>query len=200
MADLIGALIAAVVESIAATVQLCVQIVAMVLESLGFAVGHLAEKPKESESRFSAKRLMIAFAPLAIVATFLTGTFVYFDWKSNVRRARQRETKGLIEENVERLVGNVDKDGRLIRRPAALLDVYDAWGNKLRVEYDESLLHQAVTVRSDGADKMANTIDDLSSTRRILRPKIDFAKGAIDKAGDAVRARLEEDKGEITDF
>ncbi len=190
MADLFGALVLAIVELIAATVQFSLYTLAVILESLGFATGHLADKPKPGERRFSAKRLAIAFAPLAILAAIVVGSILFFNWRADVRRARQRETQDQIEVEVERLAANVDQDGQLIRHPTGLLDIDDAWGNALRVEYGQELLHHTVTVKSDGADGMASTIDDLSSTRRVLRPKKVAVKRAIDKAEDAIRARV----------
>lgn len=79
MADLIGVLAVAIVELIAAAVQLCMQIVAMVLESLGFAAGHLAKKPAVGERRFSVRRLVVAFAPLAIVVALIAGLILILD-------------------------------------------------------------------------------------------------------------------------
>src|SRR5512134_654356 len=101
MADLIGALLLAIVELIAATVQFTLYTVALILESLGFAAGRLADSPKPGERRFSAKRLAIAFAPLAILAAIVVGSTLFFNWRADVRRARQRETQDLIEVEVE---------------------------------------------------------------------------------------------------
>ena len=189
MAELLVAFVVAFVELIALCVQLCVQLVALVLESLGFAAGHLAEKPKEGEPRFSGKRLLIAFAPLAIVLVMIVGTFMFFDWRAKVPQAKEHETRQLIEDNIQRLAGNVDENGHFVRHPAEVLDVNDMWGNPLRVNYADTLLHESIEVKSDGADEQPNTIDDLSSSRRIMRPKKEIAIEAFDKAKDAIRDR-----------
>ena len=189
-------LIVALVEAIAALVELGIHIVAMVLGALGFSVGYLADKPKEGERRFSANRLLIAFVPFAMIASLIVGAILYMDWRSNVRRAKEDATQKSIEDSVEQLAGSVDENGQLIRHPAKWLAVEDAWGNKLQVKYHETLLHSVVSVRSNGADEKANTTDDLSSSRQLLRPKSDIAKGALVKVKDAIRDRIRIRKGD----
>lgn len=191
MPELIAAFAELIAGLIAGLVELCIQLVVLVLESLGFAVGHLADKPKVGERRFSARWLLVAFAPLVIVTAVIAGIAACVDWTGNNRRERVRETRRLIEDNVELLAGNVNEEGHLIRHKRKLLDVDDAWGNKLPVIYDETLTHESVTVRSEGADEKANTVDDLSASRRVVRPRKDIVKGAFDKAKDAIRDRLQ---------
>jgi hypothetical protein len=136
-------------------VEFFLRFVLMLAQSLGFAVGHLAEKPEEAEARFSGQRLLTAFAPLAgllILAAAVAGTFLYLDWRGEARRAEVRETRQLIEGNIQRLAANVDEDGHFIPPSKEVLDVDDPWDNPLRVDYEESLWQGLLSVRSDGPD------------------------------------------------
>jgi hypothetical protein len=184
MADLIAAL----VGLIGAVIELCFQLVFAVLESLGFAVGHLASKPEEGERRFSAGRILVALTPFALIVSLIASLWFYLDGSAKTRLAQERETRQLIESQVDRLMKDVDGNGHLIQ--AEQLTVEDAWGNPLRVKYEVSLLLEAVTVLSDGPDERQNSVDDLSSSRQIRRPKQEIALDSLDKAKDFIRDRL----------
>ena len=190
MAEVIAALIAALFELMAAALQLCVELVALVLESLGFAAGHLADKPKEGEPRFSPTRLLVAFVPLALTVFVLVGTFGFFHWRAEVRRARQRATRELVEEHADRFASKVDDNGHFQKHFALLLDADDAWGNPVRIEYKETLSHEVLVVRSAGDDQEFDTPDDVSSLRRLLRPKKEIAKDVLGKVKDAIKDRI----------
>lgn len=184
MADLIAGL----AGLIGAVIELCLHLVFVVLESLGFAVGHLASKPEAGERQFSAGRILVAFAPLTLIVSLVASLWFYRDWSAKTRVARERQTRQLIESQVEQLVKDVDGNGHLI--PAEQLLLKDAWGNPLRVKYEVSLLLEGVTVRSDGPDERQDSVDDLSSSRQIMRPKQEIALDSLDKAKDFIRDRL----------
>lgn len=191
MTDLLGALFGL----IGSLIELCVHLVFTIMESLGYAVEHLASKPTEGERRFSAQRLLVAFAPFLFIISIIAGVWFYVDWSGKVRIAQVRQTRQLIEAQVEQLLKSVDDKGHLI--PAAKPpDVKDAWGNPLRVSYEQSLLVQTVTVVSDGPDERKGSADDLSSARQILRPKKEIALDSLEKAKELVRDRLRKREAE----
>jgi len=108
--------------------ELCLRLVAAVLNGFGIAVERLAEKPKDGEARFSGIRLVAAFAPLVVLLLVIGGTWAFVDWRANVREARERETRKLVEHHVGLLASDVDEDGRVQRPAMSTLDVNDAWG------------------------------------------------------------------------
>jgi hypothetical protein len=191
VAELLTAVVGAFVELIAAVIQLCIELVALVLESIGFAVEDLAKKPEEGQARFSGKRLMVAFAPLAAILLLIFGTFGIVEWRAEVRQARTLATRTLVEEHLNRLAAQVDKQGRFVQHPAPTLDANDAWGSPLRVAYEETLTHQVIAVRSAGADGKMDTPDDISLSRKRLRPKQEIAMDAFDKVKTAIKKRIE---------
>lgn len=184
MADLVAALMGL----LAAAIELCLHLVGAVLESLGFAIGHLASKPKEGERRFSAGRILVALTPFVLLVSVIASVWFYLDWSSRTRVARERETKQLIEFQVDQLVKDIDGNGHLIQ--VASLAVDDAWGNPLRARYEVSLLLEGVTVLSNGPDGRQDSVDDLASSRQVLRPKKEIALDSLNKAKDYVRDRL----------
>lgn len=178
MADLIAAL----VGLIGAVIELCFHLLFALLESVGFAFGQLSSKPEEGERRFSTGRILVALTPLALLISLIAGVWMYLDWSTNTRIAREHETQQLIEAQVEQLAKNVDNKGHLIA--AAELTTKDAWGNPLRVQYETSLPLETVSVRSDGPDERQDSFDDLSASRQII------ALDTLDKAKDLIRDRL----------
>ena len=67
MAELIGAFVGLIV----AGVELAANLIGLILELLVSGGVYLAEKPEAGESRFSGKRLLVAFAPVAFVVVTL---------------------------------------------------------------------------------------------------------------------------------
>ncbi len=192
MAEVIAALIEGLAQLVAAVVELCIQLVAIVLRSLGFAVGTLAEKPGEGEARFSGKRLLIAFAPLVVIILVVGGVFGVPYWREEARHARTRATQTLVKEHVDQLAEQVDESGQFLKHPAPTLEVEDAWGNPLRVAYEDTLTHHRVVVCSVGEDGKMDTPDDVSSSRRRVRPKREIAIGVLGKMKKVIEERLDD--------
>jgi len=159
-------------------------------------------KPKPGGSRISGGRVLLALMPAILITVFalICMAGIFFNWLTNDGVDREENSKQLAEENVNRLARNVNDDGGFIRHPELLLAVEDGWGNRLHVEYEETLSKETVTVKSNGADGMPETRDDLTMTRTILKTKKEIAKEVTEstfgKAKDVIldRFRKEEEK------
>lgn len=64
-------IIAAIVQLIALLVELLFHAMWALADAMVFAVEYLFGKPKDGEQRFSAKRLLIAFVPFAVIITLI---------------------------------------------------------------------------------------------------------------------------------
>ena len=134
--------------------------------------------------------LAVGLLAVAILLTACAGAVTYVVWRQNVRAGNENFTNQLLERHANELAGNRDEQGLFVRYPRKTLPVEDAWGNELRVQYSQSPLHDVVMVWSQGADERENTFDDLSVCKRVVRPKAGAAKLVLDKAKQAIQAKL----------
>ncbi len=173
------------VEAIAALVQALVCLVSLVLETMGFAVGHLAEKPKPGEARFSKKRLLVAFAPLCLLIVILPCALWYHNWQAEVRRNRIDSTLATAKRAATSIVKKLDNDGKAKWPPIVDLPS-DAWGNQFKLTQKEALIHQIIIVRSSGPDETLDTFDDIVERRSIILKKKEIGKNMLDRAKNAL--------------
>jgi hypothetical protein len=183
----IGEIVTGIIEGVAAMVQL-------VAESLGFAASRLTAEIAPGESRWNGKRVLIAFGPLVLVVTGLVGFFWYLDWREEVRRAQREQTRAEVENWVDKLTGQVDEEGRLVRHPRRELEARDAWGEPLLVDYHQTALGEAVTVRSKGPDKTEQTWDDIKIRGDSVQPK-KVGRTVLRGLGKKIKNRLQRDNG-----
>ena len=190
MGDLIAALVEALFNLVIALVSLVANLIAMLLESLGFAVGRLSEKPNEGESRFSAKRLAAAFAPMMLVVIVVVSVVGYFMLSSKIEANRRDATRALIRSHLESLSTAKDDQGRF--KPIQLPMPIDAWGNQIAATHTISVTHEQIEVRSPGPDGKLGTADDLNVKKSRMLPKKTIAAGLLRVAKDAIVKQSEE--------
>lgn len=190
MGDLIAALVEALFNLVIALVSLVANLFAMLLESLGFAVGRLSAKPSEGESRFSTKRLAAAFAPMMLVVVMVVSVVGYFILSRKIEANRREATRALIRSHLESLSTAKDDQERV--KPIHLPMPIDAWGNQIAVTHTTSVMHEYIEVRSPGPDGKLGTADDLNEKKSQMLPKKTIAAGLLRVAKDAIVKKSEE--------
>jgi hypothetical protein len=190
MGDLLAALVEALFNLVIALVSLVTNLFAMLLESLGFAVGRLSEKPSEGESRFSVQRLAAAFAPMMLVVMVVVSVVGYFILSSKIEANRRDATRALIRSHLESLSTAKDGQGRF--KPNQLAMPIDAWGNQIAATYTTSVTHEHIEVRSPGPDGKFGTADDMNVKKSQMLPKKMIATGLLRLAKDAIVKQSEE--------
>ena len=161
-----------VADLITAVTDVVVEVLALLWQMLGFKRG-----------------LAVGFLAVALCVAVFAGVLMYGRSVINTRVANANLTTQLIEQQIEELTRNLDQNGGLIRS-AELLPVNDAWGSPLRVEFETTAFHEVVTVLSKGPDRVAQTRDDLSESRRVSKPKAQIAREGFEKAKQQVREKL----------
>lgn len=177
-------LIEVFVTAVSALISAILHLIAVVLESLGFAATELAMKPKPGERRFSVKRLAIAFAPLAFLIIMIPAMFWLASWRAAVNEERRKQTETIVANTADKLADSIGKDGRFVRSDG--VETVDAWSRKIVVEYLESELTETLLVRSTGIDGKPRTYDDVVAKRRNVLPITDVVGAAIRRLKDGL--------------
>lgn len=171
------------------------------LALLGGDTGPL-EKTKKScvpESTSCFVWLLWLFVPPLIFSVVLTAvTYIYY-WRPHEPDVIDKyvEMLNLAQQEADRLAAIVDENGLLVQHPAPTLDVDDAWGNPLRVRYEEDALDQIIRIESSGPDGVPGNDDDFRCGHATVpRPKKDIALDMLGKAKDAIKERLSPSKAE----
>ncbi|MEM9412595.1 MAG: hypothetical protein AAGA30_15890 [Planctomycetota bacterium] len=194
----------AVVELAVATINLVIEIISTAIMGMVLAVTDLARPTTGDDGQVSSKRLANAFTtsllglfPLAAVVIIFIGMIVCFACLVGDQFSNETRTAKIIKSNLLQLKNQIDSEGHFIQQPADRLEVTDAWGNRLRVKYESNLAYQFVIIKSDGADSVPETDDDLIYSEKIARPKKEIAMEMLGKARNAMKSRwFHEDEGD----
>jgi hypothetical protein len=186
MAELIATFLDALLNLVRALISLIVDLLAMLAESLGFAAGRLSEPPVAGESRFGAKRVALAFAPLLLLVAVVSSVVGYLVVSNKMRKERRRATMLLIETHLNSLTEDKDESGRY--KATRRAEFEDAWGNQVLVTHKATLTHEHIEVRSSGPDSLFNTHDDLYVGRSNMLPKAAIAAGLLRRVKGALEA------------
>jgi hypothetical protein len=147
------------------------QLIAVLLESLGFAASTLATSPNRGERRFSAKRLAVAFAPLTFLFIAIPVMFWLAYWRAEVNQLKEEKTQTTAATTADSLAEHIDENGRLEHQEKC--NEIDAWRRNLLVEYSESELIETLIVRSVGIDGKPRMFDDIIEKRQNVLPIAD---------------------------
>ncbi len=183
MIEGIVGLVELLVAAISALISIVVGLTTALLHSLGFAATKLGTPPEASEQRYSARRLAIAFTPLALLLVTVPAVFWFVYWRVDSNRSKRRETETLVEKAAENLA-QTGEDGRFVRQNEFALK--DAWGQDVILEYSESDVNETLLVRSIGSDGKQETTDDIVAKRRNVLPIGDVAGAFARRIKDSI--------------
>ena len=177
-------LIEAFITAISALISAILHLIAALLESLGFPATKLATTPKVGERRFSAKRVAIAFAPLAVLLVTLPAMFWFISWRADVNKSNRKKTEAVVTSVANSLANSIAENGKFKRQGE--FNEIDAWGRNLILDYSESDLTETLMVRSPGIDGKLHTLDDVVESRRNVLPIKDVAGAFARRIKDGI--------------
>lgn len=188
MAEVIAALVEALVALMTLVIELLVALVAALAGLLGLASSRLSEPTQVGESPVSGRRLWRAFAPLVVFGAVLGmaafGAY-WFAWRP---AQMKRDARELVRREARRVVERVDADGRLLPdNDAPRMD--DPWGNPLARARTKSRIGETIEIRSFGPDGKPGTPDDIAATEFAANPVADIAKDGLKKVADKLLKR-----------
>ena len=135
------------------------------------------------------RALIGAIATIAILLTLGFGVSLFARWKEKEAKRNVPQTLTLLERHAESLAANISEQVNVELPGAIRLTATDAWGNRLCIDYSDTMLDESVRVWSLGEDGRAGTRDDLSVSRRVPRSKSESAKRAFEKATQVITNR-----------
>lgn len=220
--ELIGALVAALVELLLALAEVVGALVAMVLEFVFLALTQgvkaasgrfqqrqetrrekVATRKREASRRAAAKNVPVD--PTGRWTIVLLVSIVLFAVVPPVlllvglkygRERRIAQTKSQIEALADQYAEQV-RDEDAADPEEGLLDDRDAWRQPIELQVDKSLLGTLIVVRSTGPDRKPGTIDDQLAIRTVGAPAKqiggDLAKRGFEKLREKAKGWLRGD-------
>ena len=181
--------IAALIEGMIALMAACFNLIGLLLQSLGYAGWHLSSQPKEGESRFSPKRLLLAFLPVLVIAVGIPGAIWFASWRMSARKRQIESTREIVESIANSVTLECDADGRVIWPTKVEIPPKDVWGNPYQLNIEEHAIHQTLTVTSLGPDGIEGGLD-ITARRSIMLSKVEVGRKAVGSIKDKVKERL----------
>lgn len=176
-------LVAAIFESIFNAI---LAVFGYATESLTRSAHSHAGRPDTSPRQFPLTGVLVSLALPLVVLGLLAGWY----WQGKAAKRRMTDTQILVEQQAARLEAQLSPDDYFDRHPGPLLEATDSWYNPLRIVYEDNLVHEKLTVSSDGPDQEPGTEDDISDSRRRLLPKREMAGNLFEKAVDKAKEKL----------
>ncbi len=127
------------------------------------------------------KILTVAIGTLILVIVVISMIPSIQQAMEESRLARSAEAK--VQSWADKLAKETTPSGTYRQYPTEDLPETDSWGNMLKVSYSNGLVMEELTVRSAGKDKLYNTSDDLTATRK---------KASLKGVGRSIKDNIEE--------